>query len=172
MVPLRKGGLSACLFKFQQNGTVLVLLPEVWLRPLLCVPVSSKTKGPGEKGAPRNHPEISSQKLADLDCRFPYDSYGRDRAPVWPFLGEEFWGNIRRPLVLPAPLFYCWSWKTSSAKLGCEQLFLWSSDKLGLSHTQCGQALCQGQAEKLGKLYLYHSPLGPGCHQSGPTKGR
>ena len=33
--------------------------------------LSSKTKGPGEKGAPRNHPEISSQKLADLECRFP-----------------------------------------------------------------------------------------------------
>ena len=32
---------------------------------------SAKTTGPGEKGAPRNHPEISSQKLADLECRFP-----------------------------------------------------------------------------------------------------
>ena len=38
-------------------------------------------KGPGEEGAARNHPEISSQKLADFECRFPYDSYGRDRAP-------------------------------------------------------------------------------------------
>ena len=28
-----------------------------------------------------------------------------DRAPFWPFLGEGFWGNIRQPLVLPAPLF-------------------------------------------------------------------
>ena len=36
--------------------------------------LSSKTKGPGEKGAPRNDPEISSQKLADLKSRFPYDS--------------------------------------------------------------------------------------------------
>ena len=34
-------------------------------------------KRPGEKGAPRNHPETSSQKLADFKCRFPYDSYGR-----------------------------------------------------------------------------------------------
>ena len=49
--------------------------------------IGSKTKGPGEKGAPRNHPEISSQKLADFECRFPYDSYGRDGAPFWPFLG-------------------------------------------------------------------------------------
>ena len=62
--------------------------------------VSNKTKGPGEKGAPRNHP-------VDFECRFPYDSYGRDRAPFWPFLGEGFWGNIQRPLVLPARLVYC-----------------------------------------------------------------
>ena len=47
---------------------------------------SSETKGPGERGALRNHPEISSQKLADFECRFPYDSHGRDRAPFWPFL--------------------------------------------------------------------------------------
>ena len=52
---------------------------------------ASKTMGPGEKGAPRNHPEISSQKMADFECRFPYNSYGRDRAPFWPFLGEGFW---------------------------------------------------------------------------------
>ena len=36
---------------------------------------SSKPKGPGEKGAPRNRPEISSQVLVDFECRFPYDSY-------------------------------------------------------------------------------------------------
>ena len=72
-----------------------------------CRSISSKTKGPGEKGAPRNHPETSSQKLADIGCRSPYDCYGRDRAPLWSFLGEGFWGNIQRPLVLPAPLVYC-----------------------------------------------------------------
>ena len=36
--------------------------------------IGSKTKGPEEKGAPSNHPEILSQKLADLDraplCHF------------------------------------------------------------------------------------------------------
>ena len=36
-----------------------------------------RLKGPGEKGVPRSHPEISSQELADFECRFPYDSYGR-----------------------------------------------------------------------------------------------
>ena len=67
--------------------------------------VSSKAKGPREKGVPRNHHrEISSRKN---ECRFLYDSCGRDRSPFWPFLGEGVWGNIRRPLVLPVPLFYC-----------------------------------------------------------------
>ena len=31
------------------------------------------------------------------------DFLWKDRAPFWPFLGEGFWGNIRRPL---APLFW------------------------------------------------------------------
>ena len=69
--------------------------------------ISSKTKGPGEKGARRNDPEFSSQKVADFECRFPYDTYGKNRAPFWPFLGEGFWDNIRRPLLLPAALLYC-----------------------------------------------------------------
>ena len=47
--------------------------------------------------------EISSQKLADFECRFPYDSYGRGRAPFWPFLGEGFSGACSR-----GPLVYCW----------------------------------------------------------------
>ena len=68
--------------------------------------VSNKTKGPGEEGAPRNHPEILSQKVADSECRFPYDSYGKNRALFWPCLGEGFWSNIRWPLLLPASLFY------------------------------------------------------------------
>ena len=68
--------------------------------------LSGKTKGPREDGAPRNHPEILSQKVADLERRFPYDSYGKNRAPFWPFLGEGLCGNIRRPLLLPAPLLY------------------------------------------------------------------
>ena len=42
-----------------------------------------------------------------FECRFPCDSYGRGTAPFCPFLGEGFWGNIRRPLVPPAPLVYC-----------------------------------------------------------------
>ena len=64
-----------------------------------------KQRGRERKGAPRNHQEISSQKLADFECRFPDDSYGRDRAPFWPFLGEGFW---RQYPGAPSPLFYCW----------------------------------------------------------------
>ena len=75
--------------------------PLALIRSLL----SSKRKGPGEEGAPRNHPEVSSQKVADFKCRLPYDSYVNNRAPFWPFLGEGFWGNIRRPILLPAPCF-------------------------------------------------------------------
>ena len=81
-----------------------------WAVILLVNPLSfsSKTKGPGEEGAPRNHSEISSQEVADFECRFPHDFYAKNRAPFWPYLREGFWGNIRRPLLLPAPLVYCW----------------------------------------------------------------
>ena len=68
---------------------------------------NSAVKQRGREGTPGNHPENSSQKVADFECRFPYDSYGKSRAPLWPFLGEGFWGSIRRPLLLPAPLFCC-----------------------------------------------------------------
>ena len=46
---------------------IAVLLGKSWW---LWSPGCSQ-KGPGEKGAPRNHPESSSQKLADFECRFP-----------------------------------------------------------------------------------------------------
>ena len=56
-----------------------------------------------QRGRERKGPPEIIQKFC---LRFPYDSYGRGRAAFWPFLGEGFWGNIRRPLVLPAPFFY------------------------------------------------------------------
>ena len=52
--------------------------------------INSKPKGSGEEGAPRVHPEISCQKVADFECRFPYDSYGKNRVSFGPFLGEIF----------------------------------------------------------------------------------
>ena len=48
-------------------------------------------RGRERKGPP-------SQKLADLECRFPYDSYGRDRAPFRPFLAEDFGAVSGGPL--------------------------------------------------------------------------
>ena len=65
---------------------------------------SSKPKGPGEKGAPRNHPDISSQKLADFECIFPYDSYGRDNhfGPFW----EKDFGAISGGPFLSQPLWF------------------------------------------------------------------
>ena len=54
--------------------------------------------------------EISSQKLADFECRFTYDSYGRGRVPFWPFLGEDFRAFpggplFSRPLCFTADLW-------------------------------------------------------------------
>ena len=94
--------------------------------------LSSKQKGPGEEGAPRNHPEISSQKVANFECRFPYDSYGKSR----------------RPLLLPAPLFYCSTslWRItgithgtlmSAHPISCMQARLWLlSDALAAADTK------------------------------------
>ena len=44
-----------------------------------------------------------NRKSQDFESRFPFDSYVRDRAPFWPFLGEGFRGNIRRPHCSPGP---------------------------------------------------------------------
>ena len=75
--------------------------------------ISSKTKGPGEKGAPRNHTKNFVSETGRFLVQIAYDSYGRDRAPFWP------WGNIRRPLLLPAPLFYCSGLHKSKKPVPC-----------------------------------------------------
>ena len=72
-----------------------------WSRSALKRPRSALKRPQWEEGPP----EITR---ADFECRFPCDSYGTSRAPFRPFLGERFGGNIRRPLLLPAPFFYCW----------------------------------------------------------------
>ena len=77
--------------------------------------ISSKPKGPGEREAPEIINRNFVSETGRFECRFPHDSYGRDRAPFRPFSGEGFWGNIWRLLVLPAPLSYCWQ-KNHSAK--------------------------------------------------------
>ena len=64
-------------------------------RPL----ISSKTKGPGEKRETRNHPEILSQKVADFECRLPYDSYSekvfvsQERGSGFPEKGADLRGS-------------------------------------------------------------------------------
>ena len=67
--------------------------------------LSSKPKGPGEKRASRNHPEISSQKVADFECRFPHDSYGRDRHHLGLFYEKDF-GAISGGPFLSRPLLF------------------------------------------------------------------
>ena len=63
------------------------------------VQASSKTKGPGEKGAHRNHPEILSE-TGDFECRFPYDSYG---SPENRGVRRSVWGSVSRALRAPGP---------------------------------------------------------------------
>ena len=53
--------------------------------------------GPGEKGAPGNHPEISSQKLADFECMEGAEHH------FGPFEEKDFGGNIWRPPCSPGP---------------------------------------------------------------------
>ena len=67
----------------------------------------SLKRGRERKGPPEIITRNFVSEVADFESRFPYDSYGKNRAPFWAFFGEGFWGNIRRPLLLPAPLFYC-----------------------------------------------------------------
>ena len=91
---------------------------------------------PGEKGF---------QKLADFECRFPYDSYGRDRAPFWPFLGEGFRGNIQQPLVLPAPLFYCWKSLARLVSILVHHAFKLITRMTSLSSSYLGDCSCSFQ---------------------------
>ena len=66
---------------------------------------SSKPKRPGEKGVPRNHPEISSQKLADFQCRFPYDSYGR-QSTILALFGRRTLGQYPAAPCSPGPIWF------------------------------------------------------------------
>ena len=65
--------------------------------------LSSKTKGPGEEGPPEIIQKFRPRKWP-ISRQISHDPHGKNRAPFWPFLKEGFWGNIRRPLLLPAPV--------------------------------------------------------------------
>ena len=64
---------------------------------------AARQKGPREKGAPRNHPETSSQKLADFGCRFPYDCYGRDRGTILALFRRRILGQYPAAPCSPGP---------------------------------------------------------------------
>ena len=73
----------------------------------LSLVVVSAVNQRGRERPPEIIQKFRLSRVADFECRFPYDSYGKNRAPFWPFWGEGFWGNIRRPILLPAPLSCC-----------------------------------------------------------------
>ena len=64
-------------------------------------------RGRERKGAPRHHPENSSQKLANFECRFPDDRNGKNGAPFWPIFRRRIWAISGGPFLLLAPLVYC-----------------------------------------------------------------
>ena len=45
-----------------------------------------------------NVENLLAQKLANFECKFPHDSYGRNKTPLW-----------KKLPVLPARLFYYWT---------------------------------------------------------------
>ena len=54
-----------------------------------------KQRGWERKGPPRNHPEISSRKVAGFECRFPYD--------LFKFSAYTRWINLRILNLLKLP---------------------------------------------------------------------
>ena len=67
------------------------------------------TRAALKEGAPRNHPKIPSQKVADFECRFPCDPMERTEHHFGHFW-EKILGAISGgPILLPYPLtlFYC-----------------------------------------------------------------
>ena len=68
---------------------------------------AAKQRDRERKGAPEIIQKFRLRNWPISSADFPMTPMEWDRAPFWPFLGEGFFGNIRRPLVLPAPLFYC-----------------------------------------------------------------
>ena len=68
--------------------------------------LSNETKGPGER-PPKIAQKCRLRNWPISRADFPMTPMEGTEHHFGPFLGEGFWGNIRRPLVLPAPLFYC-----------------------------------------------------------------
>ena len=80
--------------------------------PSFCIVISSKQKGPGEKGAPRNHPEIRLRNWPISSTDFPMTPMeGTEHHFVGPFQEKDF-GAISGGPSSPSPfclLLYCQS---------------------------------------------------------------
>ena len=84
--------------------------------------VSSKTKGPGKEGAPRNHPEISSRKVADIECRFPGKTHmERTEHHFGPFWEKDF-GAISGGPFFFQPLCFLVARAIRNARINHSQL--------------------------------------------------
>ena len=68
---------------------------------------AGKRSGRERKGPPEIIQKFRLRKRPISSADFPVTPLERAEHHVGPFWGEGFWGNIRRPLLLPAPLFYC-----------------------------------------------------------------
>ena len=81
--------------------------PRIKVTVVMCNPkditnVSSKTKGPGEKGPPRDHPEFRLRNSPISSADFPMTPLEGTEHHFGLFR-RSICGNIRQPLVLPAP---------------------------------------------------------------------
>ena len=72
---------------------------------------------PLEKGPPRNHPEKSSQKLAVVECRLPYDSYNRHRRHFWALFRRRILGQYPAAPCSPGPFVLLLNNMTRSSRL-------------------------------------------------------
>ena len=65
-------------------------------------------RGRERKGPPETIQKFRLKKWPISSADFPSRLLWKEQHHFGPFLGEGFWGNIRRPLLLPSPLVYCW----------------------------------------------------------------
>ena len=111
-IPTHFCGLAGQIFLRKMLGN----FPEIF-GPLYCC--SSKPKGPGEKGAPRNHPEslcLRNGLISSAD--FPMTPMeGTDT--FWPFLGEGF-GAISGGPFFSRPLCFTADCRQFPPRIACK----------------------------------------------------
>ena len=92
--------------------------PPTVLWPFLIQEFSSKTKGPGEEGAARNHPEISSHKKLISSADFPMTPMERTEHHFGPFCQKDF-GAISGGPLFSQPL--CFTAEESSRTISASR---------------------------------------------------